>query len=345
MQASVIKYIKLAVLVVFFILMTPIRVIVDVHWHCSMLHMRLVRHIERWRRRHNTPPFRPRKRALTLPLPPWVPDLASSKVEQKTEDQSQSIFFTRFPRELREMVYKGVLCDFHHVHVHRERRSYRQGYFVCHRPHRSIQKGLRDDSSDDEEGMRRAPIKSKGWFGRRREERQVVPDIVPMLQSCRRVYDPLELPMVFQITVAYSPGDCRYSESINLLYSHNLFSFASIPTLIDFTASTLRRRLKAIRNIKLETSVFYFKELNSLLPDDLGFWTDTVWSCMSGLQEMRVVVSCNGCERLAYLDLRRCKEELTWQFGRLTMARMSFVDVECRRCRLPWDLPAERVPM
>lgn len=139
--------------------------------------------IAKWRRpRKEDPiPLPPRKRALTLPLPPWVPDSESSQTEQRSEDQLQSSFFTVLPPEIRNMIYQYALCNFTHIPVLQQRDLV--GHYVCHWTHRPDSElfetlnGLGGNLTHD------IPWNPAKW-----QDRIDTTDLLPLLRTCRRVY-------------------------------------------------------------------------------------------------------------------------------------------------------------
>ncbi len=92
------------------------------------------------KRRKDIPPLPRRKRALTLPLPlPSSPACLrrKGKEEQRTEDQLQSLFLTRLPLEIRELIYKYTLANSTHIHIFRQV-DRRLGHCNCHFAHRRV---------------------------------------------------------------------------------------------------------------------------------------------------------------------------------------------------------------
>lgn len=139
---------------------------------------------QKWRK--DIPPLPRRKRALTLPLPlPPSPAYLrkTGKGKQRTEDQLQSLFLTRLPLEIRELIYKYTLCNSTHIHIFR-RVDRRLGHCNCHFAHRRVHQ-LRAGSPRGD--ICPAVIQSTGPLIPAIGEDDDGEALLPLLITCRKV--------------------------------------------------------------------------------------------------------------------------------------------------------------
>ena len=131
-------------------------------------------------------PVQQRKRALTLPLQAQKDGILRLSKQQRTEDQQQSVFLSRFPYEIREMIYEVALAGSIHMHIFR-RTDRRLGHYKCHTRHRSENRLLKPNpkpsTSSSPEPCRSL---SGAWITGRFKDREAR-ELVPLLRTCRRV--------------------------------------------------------------------------------------------------------------------------------------------------------------
>ena len=78
--------------------------------------------------------------------------------------------------------------------------------------------------------------------------------LIPLLQTCRRV-------LVLSVRESVDQTDIgRYSETANLLYSGNIFSFEDEESMAYFSRTVLPQRLDAIRRVQLLWSEYNWKK-------------------------------------------------------------------------------------
>lgn len=121
-----------------------------------------------------------RKRALTLPLPDIQSGLLSSQLAQCTGDQLQSVWFGRFPYEIREMIYDYALTGFLHIHIF-ERMDHRLGHYICHSNHREGRYLLEDGYQSC------CGIACKSSTGAEIWADDHISEVLPLLGTCRRL--------------------------------------------------------------------------------------------------------------------------------------------------------------
>ena len=188
-----------------------------------------------------------RKRALTLPLPDCSKS-DSKKNPQTTNQQEDSLLFSRFPLEIRRMIYAEVLTgDQYVIHIYRKA-DQRLSNHKCDHEH----KDCRDINAAqfilqkdcwyyDEEPYHTASgaIKSTVEF------KHQVHGLLPLLQTCRLVY----------VLYIPDPNDLadlsRYSEAIDMLYRDNTFSFPDPASMMFFSQTVLPQRLELLRSIHI----------------------------------------------------------------------------------------------
>lgn len=124
-----------------------------------------------------------RKRALTLPLPDQRSGLLSRELAQCTEDQLQSIWFGRFPYEIREMIYDYALTGFLHIHIFR-RTDRRLGHYICHSKHREGRRPLKEGPDNC---CRTACESSTGAWIPETWVDDHISEVLPLLGTCRRL--------------------------------------------------------------------------------------------------------------------------------------------------------------
>ena len=130
-----------------------------------------------------------RKRALTLPLPECPKP--AIKGLQNTSQQEDSTFFSRFPPEIRRIIYSYVLTSDHDILQIYRKADRRLSHHKCDYDHQdcgeeSIFQFVRQVSDwyYDEERFYTASgaLKTTAEYTNREH------DLLPLLQTCRRVY-------------------------------------------------------------------------------------------------------------------------------------------------------------
>ncbi|KAL8649293.1 MAG: hypothetical protein Q9226_005640 [Calogaya cf. arnoldii] len=273
-----------------------------------------------YRQEAPAPLSKPRKRALTSPLPSCPANSRRLKrTRQTTADQSQSILFNRLPPEIREMIYAFALSDFAHIHLFR-RRDNRLGHYKCYSIHRPDSQLLKPGTYDTGElkGCKYPAVTcTNAWIPGRWQDDEIT-ELLPLLKTCRRVY----------------------SEAINILYTRNLFCFPDIRTITTFTKTTLPHRLSLINTIEMGPSVTNVGLGATISDHDTGaviFLTELLNASMPRVQTLRVAISCLHCrgdedqERLVH----RWWDVVRQQFETRTKVKMVFVksDIVCGECR------------
>ena len=131
-----------------------------------------------------------RKRALTHPLPDAAQGILSNvrRYRQKTDDQETSLFLTKLPLEVRQIVYENVLAgggEGANNAVHILRKHGRLGHWRCR-----VQDGL---NLCDLKGARCVAgwltYKAKVWNADKAGRVDLITDggLLPLLRTCRRM--------------------------------------------------------------------------------------------------------------------------------------------------------------
>ncbi|OCK84925.1 hypothetical protein K432DRAFT_439645 [Lepidopterella palustris CBS 459.81] len=205
-----------------------------------------------------------RLRALTLPLPVFVPDpeppMRASKreklVQQVTIDQLESCTLFKLPLELRTIIWTYTLGG-NHIHILKKRR--RLGNTYC--PSEDAEQVGRRDMcvlSKDERGFcRSTAYPEKAWP-------------LALISSCRQIY----------------------SEAINILYSTNTFAFDDIDALLWFGSTVLPQRLSLVTSLHFDWVFLrsFLTRTEARPPNDKPTWENAceVLASMTKLRNLKV---------------------------------------------------------
>lgn len=221
------------------------------------------------------------------PLPPTreiclsslLPDDENSAVSEGARntkmEQSQSMFMSRLPLEVRIMIYEEVLCrpvDVVHITT---RKNGKLGYFRC-KAEDGRCRGLECFHGPNDDLYSTWRTRDKDLFST--WSPSDTPDmedggLLALLQSCRQVY----------------------TEVISILYTQNTFSFTELPVFLDFASAVLPESLNSVQSLQFEYTLY--RELCYMWPylDPWGErreWMDTrrILSSVQELREVRVKV-------------------------------------------------------
>ena len=181
---------------------------------------------KKWASRLPRPLPARRKRRLTLPLLEEsslrCPLILGMKKKQRTDSQSQSPFFSRFPIELRQMIYREFVLDGSSKPHFRMLRKKSQPRLGCLR-HRSHDPDMIFDPS---------------WWG-------AVGSHGVRCACCTR--EETDTGMLFPLLT------CRrfYSEMVHVLYQSPVFEFKDPATLLLFRSTVLPSRIFSVRSVHL----------------------------------------------------------------------------------------------
>jgi len=249
---------------------------------------------------HIPPPLaRPRARALTLPLR----RLLKSDMVQRTDAQSQSPFFAKLPLEIREQIYGYMFGNGGPIHILKKHKKL--GYRLC-----------RAHGTDPPTSCTKAECWG-AWYTTGRM----------MIQNLR---NPLwrEMGDVADRGLLDPVLTCRrlYSESIPILYSHNIFDFDQRESLYSLSITILPERFNMIRRIQLHHLT---NPADLDLPEVWTLWLQ-IWgiiASMQGLRELRISFAIRGFGRLADMREDGLQEKVMAPLRAVTIPKVFEVQV------------------
>jgi len=219
---------------------------------------------------------RQRPRALTSPLPspsfqrpPWNPFRRS--IPQRTLDQSQTALFGQLPSEIRHIIWTEYMSG-HLLHIARDRNRLLAIDCVEKEP----EKQKIDAGSESRLytrfhgcwGGKTGHSTTPGfYFGPRSKNPGLPANLLPLLQTCRRIY----------------------TETISMLYANNLFDINHLDTIFYMQQTVLPQRLAQIRMLNFTWDFKYCTAGSySPVPYDLTTWQEVceTLSIFTGLQEL-----------------------------------------------------------
>lgn len=271
------------------------------------------------------------KHRLSIPVAVPHPDKESLCPESqrgRTLDQTLSPLMC-LPLELREMVYRYVLGD---STMHMILKEQKLGHLRC-KAESALACPLGYNGLTLSRECCWGTVDSANIWAPSSGNRKEPTDggIVPLLRSCRQMYVPRYITTMLNVS---SPGIknvadilyCvhRYSESINLLYSTNAFSFSDLDCLRYFSCTILPQRFALIQTLDIEWCMawpIYDPIAQQLLltnpalypPNDEATWEET-WRIIADMPKLRFIrVSLlyfdgfrdAACESKMLLPLRR----------------------------------------
>lgn len=181
----------------------------------------------------------------------------------KPNDQAQSPLF-KLPPDLLLMIYEEVLGS-QVIHIVRRNKTLAHAICKVNKP---------PCQEDCKEGQCRGLKLPTGVYA---ESGQSTLDLLPLLQTCRKVY----------------------TDAIEVLYGSNIFDFDSMESLISFSVAVIPKRFDAIRYLQLDfrfSTSSYFSE--STAYNDPPRW-ERAWrviGSMNSLQELWVWMSWHRLE-------------------------------------------------
>ncbi|KAF2688442.1 hypothetical protein K458DRAFT_484502 [Lentithecium fluviatile CBS 122367] len=245
-------------------------------------------------------PVRPPERRLTIPVPKSAEMASSTERERgKTLDQSQSRLM-QLPYELRQIIFRAAVGD---STMHMILKKNKLGHLRCKAPS-AVECPLGYNGTTLSRECCWGTVDSANiWLPLTGDgDEGTDGDLLPLLQTCRQIY----------------------SESIDLVYSTNCFSFSDLDCLRYFSCTILPRRFDLIRTLDVEWCLswpIYDPLSQSLLlsdpalypPHDEATWEET-WRIIADMPNLRFIRASllyfygfrdAGCERKMLAPLRK----------------------------------------
>lgn len=210
---------------------------------------------------------RERKTNAPQRLPPTRPRALTFICPEKSDfDQSQSALLARLPAEVRRLIWLKVLGG-HLLHIARAPKRL-LAIDCADKVH--IGSDLLETRFHACWGVTRRQDTTPGFYISPRDHPSRPANLLPLLQTCRRVY----------------------SEAISILYQDNVFDINHLDTLIYLRQSVLPQRLNQIRTLNLIWD-FKWPTATSRAPYDLATWQEAcnILATFTGLQELTVYLT------------------------------------------------------
>lgn len=248
------------------------------------------------RKQFSDAPPKPKKKASNYQPPPLAQSLARRKgaitpppLDYEELDQTQSPLL-RLPENVLLLIYQQVIGN---NLLHIVRRSNGLAHAVC-----NDSSGSQDDCRDF--NCRGMKLPNGVCLPNKRSHY----GIIPLLQTCRKMWVPLFAP----------PNQCsqlyRYIGAVKVLYTSNTFDFDCMESLISFSTCILPHRFDSIQNIQLDLRFNYSHYFGEGTPTtDYTRW-ERMWriiGSMKNLQHLRMRIvwwrpDLTGAEEARYLS-------------------------------------------